>query len=29
LQLRDGMIVDMQDYGTGAKALRALRRLMP
>ncbi|MGH3024605.1 MAG: hypothetical protein ACRDNI_13185 [Gaiellaceae bacterium] len=31
LELRDGLIVDMQDYASGAKAVRALRgrRLKP
>jgi hypothetical protein len=26
LRLRDGMIVDMEDYASGERALRALRR---
>jgi hypothetical protein len=26
LRLRDGMIIDMQDYASGERALRALRR---
>jgi hypothetical protein len=26
LRLRDGMIIDMQDYANGKRAVRALRR---
>jgi hypothetical protein len=29
LHLRDGMIIDMEDYTSGERALRALRRRRP